>query len=702
MSEVSKEIAAPTAALGERLLIIDDDLDIWQAYGQVLTPQQSLQNSAVDQLGELLGNQSQQIQPNFQLDYAAQGKEGFSLICRALERRQPYSIAFIDIRMPPGWDGLQTAARIREMDPNIEIVIVTAYSDRSREEIATAVGACDKLLFLRKPFDAEELMQLAVALTQKWQTNKQLQLATLALQASETRFRSLVEATSDWVWEMDNAGCYTYCSPLCEKLYGYKQQELLGRCFYEILVPPHDRDEMRTTFENCLNNGVSCPARERPCLRQDGTIVYVESSSVPIRTDNGQVVGYRGIDRNISARKKQEAEMCFLQEQHRQSQKLGALGTLAGGIAHDMNNILTPILGFSELLMIQTEKNDPIFQPLKNIHDCSTKAADLIRQILAFTRKQPLDIKTISLNEVIGNFYKMLRRLIREDIELILTLHPDPWLVSADRSQMEQVLINVIVNARDAMETRGKTITITTKQRHIEADTSYDVSHQPLPAGEYVILQIADEGVGMNSQTKEKAFDPFFTTKEAGKGTGLGLSTVYGIIGQHNGYIQLGSPPEQGAIFRFFLPRSHTKSIPAQDKAKQPELPPQGTETILLVEDNHDVRAMVSSTIKRLGYQVITSHNGQQGLALYKQKQADIALVISDIIMPIMGGLEMVQRIRSLTPQQPILFISGYAFENTIENMVQTPHCLHLQKPFTLQDIAESIRDLLDEASQTN
>ena len=803
----------PYTVDNKHILVIDDDKDIWKAYAQVLEPANPEEESSMGRLGQLIGGQASQERPPFKVSYAAQGREGFELAERAVGDSQPYSVAFIDVRMPPGWDGMETAARIRQLDNDIEIVIVTAYSDRSRDEIVEAVGGCDKLLFIRKPFDAEELMQLAASLTDKWKITQEerlqrqqlqailrtspaaiftldeggsisswnptaeemtgfsqqevlglplfswqqedqrpclveskggiptlgsqelalltrtgeqrivalkmdemkgaghgmgligsfwditsLKTTEAALQASENRFRSLVEATSDWVWEMDSQGCFTYCSPICEELYGYRPEELVGHCFYEILTPDEGREELRATFHECRRQGKRCQARERQCLHKDGSIIYVESSGVPFFNEQGEVAGYRGIDRDIGARKEHEEKVRLLEEQQRQSQKLGALGTLAGGIAHDMNNILTPILGFAELAKMQAEPGSSLEEQVQNILDSSNKAADLIRQILAFSRKQPVREEIINLNSIIHDFSKMLRRLIREDIDLLFELPESIWPVAADRSQMEQVLVNLIVNARDAMENQGSTIKVATLPKRVPAGSLLDASRQPVPAGEYVALEVTDQGVGINPQEMERIFDPFYTTKEQGKGTGLGLSTVYGIISQHKGHICLHSEPGQGSTFTILLPRC---SNPTADSAQQEKSLPleHGKETILVVEDNSEVRSMLATLLDQLGYKVITAANGRRGLEELDAHE-DVALVICDVVMPVMGGSEMVKRIRQKQPQLLVIFISGHTFDSDIRSLLADGRSNLIEKPFRLSEVTKAIKRLLTETSR--
>ncbi|MCP4694919.1 MAG: PAS domain S-box protein, partial [Desulfobacterales bacterium] len=518
----------------KRILVIDDDLEIWKAYKAVLEPERVANVGAQQKLGRLLSLDPDEdldaeprsdSSPVFQVRFAAQGQEGYALVKEAIAESMTFAAAFIDIRMPPGWDGMETAARIRQIDPNIEIVIVTAYSDRSRHEISATVGAPEKLLFLRKPFDPEELTQMALSLTEKWNLarkeeaqRRELQTvlrttpaaiftvdangrinswnpsaeritgytaeevvgkpcifkrmnervcgecpmddrnyldkshesnivdkmgrtriisksisyirdgsghvinavesfwditarkeAEAALQESEIRFRSLVETTSDWVWEIDADGRFTYCSPLCEMIYGYSPEELLGKSMFDVLIAPEEIDHCGEVFNRCIQNVCSFQVVERRSLRKDGGLIYIEFSGAPVIGENGEVVGFRGIDRDITERKRIEEERARLEEHYRQSRKMEALGTLAGGIAHDLNNILTPIIGNAQLCLLDMDPGHTCYSKLQDIVKSAETAADLIRQILAFSRKQMLVPSTLDLNKMIADFTKMLR-----------------------------------------------------------------------------------------------------------------------------------------------------------------------------------------------------------------------------------------------------------------------------------------------------
>ncbi len=797
-----------------RVLIIDDDLEIQNAYRSVLAPEDknSDNSDAGAQLAALLGAGhavDPTAAPRFELGFAAQGPEGVDMVTAALTKKEPFGLAFIDIRMPPGFDGMETAARIRRIDPNIEIVMVTAYSDRSREEIVRTVGTPEKLLLLRKPFDPEELIQLALSLTTKWNlgrhaeeqkdaletvlrttpaaiftvdekrcitswnpaaenitgytasevigqpcilqqlstekicgtcsrevfgaTGKHFELtiidskgrqrtllknstcikddqghivrivesfwditerkaAEAALTKSEARFRALVETTSDWVWETDADGRFTYCSPLCETIYGYSPNELLDSSLFDLIVEPVEHDESRTLFNRCVAKKESFHNIERCIHTKKGRAIHIESSGMPVLDDDGRIIGFRGIDRNITQRKIIENERLELETQYRQSQKLEALGTLAGGIAHDLNNVLTPIMGSAELSLMQLDSDHPIHDNLKAIVDSAQRAAELVHQILAFSRKQVMAVKPLNLNTLINNFSAMLRRLIREDIHLSFTLDDALWFIKADKNQMEQILINLVVNARDAVSEGGEMIIKTAN--HVEPEHgSMHREHQLVP-GPYVVLSVSDNGTGIEQEVLERIFDPFYTTKETGKGTGLGLSTVYGIVKQHDGDILVDTAPGKGTHFSIYFKKSED-GIETDGQADYKAVSG-GKETILLVEDDLGVRALAVSCLKLFGYRVIVADNGIEAIEIFKKQQDQINLLFTDVIMPGMGGKSLAKTLRQHKPDLPVLFMSGHAFDINTKELSNMKGNDFIQKPFTPREVARKTRYLLD------
>ncbi|MFZ5775906.1 MAG: response regulator [Thermodesulfobacteriota bacterium] len=686
-----------TAATPQRrILVIDDDPDVLKAYDMVLG-EEAETGSASEAMGRLLGGDAaEDREPEFILSFARQGEEGFNMAVAAADRGEPYALAFVDVRMPPGWDGMETAVRLRASDPRLELVIVTAYSDRSREEIVRAVGSSAGLLFFRKPFDPEELKQLALSLSDKWLLARQAEEQRQELLASEQRFRALVETTSDWVWEVDREGRLTYCSPVCRELYGHEPEDLLGKTFFEVLSEPGERDHFRQIFASCVASASRCQSVERRCLTKTGRLIFVESSGAPVLDPMGQVAGFRGIDRDITARKQAEEERRRLEEQYRQSQKLEALGTLAGGIAHDLNNILTPIIGYCGLGQAKTDQDHPLRQYFDAIANCGQRAADLIRRILAFCRKQEMVVQRVDLNELVRELTKMLRRLIREDISLSLALTETVWPVLADRTQLEQVLLNLVVNARDAMG-EGGALVIATENRSVAPHTQYDVDAQEV-TGDFVVLSVRDQGQGIEPEKVRMIFDPFFTTKETGKGTGLGLATVHGIVAQHGGHVVVESELGHGSCFTVFLPRNEQQAGEAGGGAPSVDIH-QGSGVVLLVEDDETVLNILRETLEEAGYSVLTATNGQDGMAVYERELRRIDLLITDLIMPGMGGRALGQAIRERAPGLPILYMSGYSFEVSSQELIRDqPNTAMMQKPFPLPQFTRAVRGLIESA----
>lgn len=682
----------------DRVLIIDDDPEIQNAYRMVLAPEPENRNSSRTRLAHLLPQNrtaEQPPSPQFELGVAGQGPEGVAMAEAALERDQPFAVAFIDIRMPPGFDGMETAARIRRIDPDMEIVVVTAFSDRSRDEIVREVGCPERLLFLRKPFDPEELLQMALSLTAKWNLARQAENNKAALAESEARFRALVETTSDWVWETDAQGRFTYCSPLCETIYGYQPQELAGQPIFDLLMHPEEIAEIRRLFKQCVEAMHGFQSIERRSMTKDGRIIHIEFSGMPVITEDGRLTGFRGIDRDITRRKIIEKERRELEAQYRQSQKLEALGTLAGGIAHDLNNVLTPIMGGAQLSLLKLDPGHPIYDNLKTIETGVQKAAELIHQILAFSRKQVMTTQPLNMTGLIMDFSVMLRRLIREDIHLTFDLKNDLWIIEADKNQMEQILINLVVNAMDAVAEGGQII-IQTANQAVSRPTPLHTGSRLLP-GRYVVLSVSDNGMGMDPATMNRIFDPFFTTKENGRGTGLGLSTVYGIVKQHGGEIRVGSTPGKGTRFDIFFRRS--QSSVAADETNDPQVVDGGRETILLVEDNSDVRDVARTSLKYYGYRVIEAANGTEAIQVFKELEGRIDLLFTDVVMPAMGGQSLAESLRIQKPGLPVLFMSGHPFEINTKKLAAMEGNDFIQKPFKPLDLAQKIRRMLDGAN---
>jgi len=392
-------------------------------------------------------------------------------------------------------------------------------------------------------------------------------------------------------------------------------------------------------------------------------------------------------------RRKTEEALRRSEEQLRQAQKVEAIGRLAGGISHDFNNLLTAINGYSELLLGRLPAEDPIRKDIMEIRKAGERATSLTRQLLAFSRKQILDTRVLSVNAIVADFERMLKRLIGEDIDLSTNLRPDLGRIKADPGQLEQVLMNLVVNARDAMPGGGK---LTMETSNVDLDDSYSAAHVGVRPGRYVMLAVSDTGCGMDKEVQSHLFEPFFTTKEPGRGTGLGLSTVYGIVKQSGGNVWVYSEPGAGTTFKVYLPRVEA----AQDGAsreKPVSMAPGGSETILLAEDEQVVRELTRRILESNGYAVLEAHHGPQALEICERHRGVIHLMVTDVVMPKMSGRELAQKLAVLRPEMKVLYLSGYTDTAIVRHGVLEAGTAFLQKPFTPNSLARKVREVLDE-----
>jgi signal transduction histidine kinase len=412
----------------------------------------------------------------------------------------------------------------------------------------------------------------------------------------------------------------------------------------------------------------------------------------PTVDEQGQVVSLAHVIKDITQEKQAEAERLRLEEQLRASQKMEAIGSLAGGIAHDFNNMLYVIMSFTDLALDSLDAGNPMRSQLGEVKKASERAAALIRQLLAFSRKQILLSVPLDLNRVITELQKMLHRILGEDIAMVLVLAAELALIMADPSQIEQVLMNLVVNARDAMPTGGK---LTIETANVDLDAAFMMSESTVRPGPYVMLAVTDTGCGMDAETAKRIFEPFFTTKARGKGTGLGLSTVYGIVRQSGGEILVQSQPGQGTTFRIYLPRTEAA---IRDMPGIPPAPTRmtGDETILIVEDEPAVRDLAKQVLVKVGYTVLTAANGDEALLLCEQHAGKIHLALTDVVMPGMGGRGFAEQLSKARPETKILYMSGYT-DDAIDNHGTLDAGTHLlTKPFSLSDLRRKVRELLD------
>jgi len=503
-----------------------------------------------------------------------------------------------------------------------------------------------------------------------------------ALRESEERYRDLVENAHDIIYSHDLDGNYTSVNRAGELITGYTHEECLSMKFTDTIAP-ECVDGAQAMLDQKLAGEVGT-AYEVALLAKDGKRIAVEVNTKLILL-NGVPVGVQGIARDVTDRK-------HLEDQLRQSQKLEGIGQLAGGIAHDFNNLLTAINGYSSLALQRIEGNASVRAYLEEIKKAGDRAANLTRQLLAFGRKQILQPLPLSLNDIVTDMSKMLRRLIGEDIQLSAKLTANLKRVKADPGQIEQVLVNLIVNARDAMPQGGK---LTIETANTELDREYASTHVGVLPGPYVVLAVSDTGAGMDEQVRKQIFEPFFTTKEKGKGTGLGLSTVYGIVKQSGGNIWVYSEPNHGTTFKVYLPA--LASTPKSSEVKAAESPiPKGTETVLLVEDEEVVRGLACQILEEAGYQVLVAHQGEEAIRLSNEHAKEIHLLLTDVVMPGAGGKEVADRLGSLRPGIKVLFMSGYTDEAIVHHGVLDSNVKFIQKPFSPVALAKKVREVLD------
>ncbi len=498
------------------------------------------------------------------------------------------------------------------------------------------------------------------------------------------RLAAIVESSEDAIIGESFEGRITTWNPGAEKMYGYSATEIVGRSARRLL-PPEAADEVTENVRRA-REGVST-TYETVRLRKDGKRIDVAMTVSPIRDHDGAVVGVSTIARDITERHR-------LQEQLHHSQKMEAVGRLAGGVAHDFNNLLSVIVGYTYLIQSNSDGNDSLRNSADQIMNAAKRASGLTRQLLAFSRRQVLRPEIVDLNSVVGALSEMLPRLVGEDVDVRIVKAPDLPPVKADPSQLEQVIMNLVVNARDAMPNGGK---MTIETAHVAFDTD-EARHHSVEPGDYVLLAVSDTGLGMDEETRTRIFEPFFTTKEAGKGTGLGLATVYGIVSQSSGYIWVYSEPGHGTIFKIYLPAT-TEAAGRTLISRHPELAICGTETILLVEDEDGVRELLARVLRDKGYKVVAAANGPEALRLAASHEGGIDLLLTDVIMPEMRGHHLAAELTQRHPDTLVIYMSGYT-DNALVHAGSLPEgTTFLQKPFTPDVVLRRVREVLDQAA---
>ena len=503
----------------------------------------------------------------------------------------------------------------------------------------------------------------------------------LALRRSEARYRSLVQSSVYGIYRSSLEGRFLDVNPALITMLGYKSAEEVLLLDPEKDVFAHVEEHTRLIAE--FRRSGRLDGIELKWKRKDGSAITVRISGRAVSNVDEPADVLEAIAEDVTDRR-------VLEDQFRQAQKMEAVGRLAGGVAHDFNNLLMVINGYAEVILSNLNTDHPLYEKGKAIQSAADRATTLTRQLLAFSRKQLLELKVVDVNAIVSDMERLLRPLIGESVEFTTSLAPDAAHTRADAGQLEQVLMNLVVNAKDAIPSGGK---LAIETENIFVDENHRRGQTFIRPGNYVLLTVRDTGSGMDKETQSRIFEPFFTTKEKGKGTGLGLSTVYGIVKQSGGYVMVQSEEGRGTAFHIYLPRvegvAERHPVPVAHAALG------GTETVLLVEDEAPVRELVRDTLVAKGYQVVEAENGEAGLAAAAQHKGIIDLVITDVVMPGLGGRELVKQLAQTRPQAKVLYLSGYTEDAIISDGAIEKGTAFLQKPFTLQNLSRKVREVL-------
>ncbi len=588
-----------------RVLIVDDNEAIHEDFRKILADQKA--NTALaDAAGALFGDAPQAPAPvRFELFSAHQGREAAEMVTETLQKGQPFAMAFVDMRMPPGWDGVETIEHLWKADPDLQVVICSAYSDYSWSQITDRLGREDRLLILKKPFDDSEISQMASALTDKWNLARRARL----------------------------------------------KMEEMDRMVAE-----------RTAELKAANERLAKEMKER--LR--------------------------------AAEELREKDLLL-----RQKHKLEAIGSLAGGVAHEFNNLLQVIRGYTLFAIGELSDSDQPLKDLQQVIEAVDRATTITRQLLNFSRHGPTRKAKQEVNEIVCGAVELLRPVLGEAIEIELLLGENAGWIVADSAIMAQALMNLCVNARDAMPAGGKLIVETTREQLPGQRDGSPESRPDLPPGEYAVLRVTDTGCGMTADVQQRIFDPFYTTKEVGKGTGMGLSMVYGAVDQHDGAIRLKSEVGKGTTFTIHLPLTEP-SVRSATQKSDPQYPSAGdnTETILIAEDEPLVRAVADRVLRQAGYSVILAVDGEDAIRQFELYGSSISLAILDVAMPKLSGHKVHQYLKQHKTGVGVVFCTGYVPDAAHEDFVHEEDLRILSKPFEPDVLLRTVREVLGEVQQ--
>ena len=595
---------------------------------------------------------------------------------RALERG-PWDIIVGDNSMP-GFSGTEALSLVRARGLDIPFIFVSGTMGEDLAARALEAGAGDAL----PKGNLRRLIPVIKRELREAEERRAHRDTEAALRASEASHATLVEKAPLGIYRSTPAGRFVAANDALARILGYASPAdvLTLDMARDVYADP---DERRRLIEQDTYTDRVYDELEATWKKKDGTRILVQLSVRASRDAHGQVEYYEAFVRDITGQRQLEAQLA-------QAQKMEAIGRLAGGVAHDFNNLLTVILSYSELLLQDMPSDAPTRDDIEQIRKAANGASELTRQLLAFSRQQVLQPKVVDLNAAVSGIERLLGRVLREDIHLECSLAPDAGTVKVDPGQLEQVIMNLAVNARDAMPNGGR---VTIETANVDIDETYVQAHALAAPGRYVMLAVTDTGMGMDAATQARIFEPFFTTKEVGKGTGLGLATVQGIVQQSGGFIWVYSEPNHGTCFKVYLPR--VDAPPSKAEAVAGDLL-RGTETVLVVEDMAAVRAVTCEMLRRFGFTVHDAADGTTALQLAQALAQPIDLLLTDVVMPDANGRDLATQFQKLHPRLRVLFMSGYTDDAVVRHGILEEGIAYLQKPFTPRSLVRKVREVLD------
>ncbi len=690
-----------------RILVIDDDQDIWLAYKAILTPSLDDSDSSLGQLTAILSSSNDKDttaeDSGFNLSYAPQGKDGLQMVEEAVAENTPYALAIIDVRMPPGWDGMETAKRIRQCDPNVEIVIVTAYSDRSSGEITQAVGSPEKLLFFRKPFDPDELKQIAVSLTDKYQLARKEEYQRQEL---ETLFSSNPAA----IFIVDNNRIVQSWNNAAEEITGYSAEEVIGEqlIFDKISDSVHSlpgrregdwkvaiRDQqISISNKSGETRVISLTLTRMPGRDKKDRKIIGSFWDITTLKDTEKALSLANIElrKQIKEKDTLREKQIKLVKKLSQAQKMEAIGMMAGGVAHDLNNILTGVVSYPDLLLMDLKEDSKMREAIIAIQESGKRAAEVVADLLTIARGVATEKQVADLTQLIVEYLDSAEGSILKsrypNVKIRTHFADGITAITCSPIHIKKCLMNLLTNAAEALSTSG-TVDIETDSLYIDQKRAKELD---LQVGEYVSLVVGDNGPGIPKQDLDHIFEPFFSKKKIGRsGTGLGLAVVWNTVQDHQGAITVESSFE-GTTFKMYF-QSSTDLLPEnRDIVHLDEIKGEGT--ILVVDDEQQQLDIVKALLTRLGYTVQTAGSGEKALKYLQDNTAD--LVLLDMLMhPGMNGYETYQKILKIHPTQEAIIVSGYSENGEVSKAQKIGAGSFISKPFGIEQLGLAIKTVL-------